>query len=346
MRDRWIIKSDSMPTYIQRTRRTSDDLKAISAFVLEEQKNWEILRPQLRNLRTMFNNYLQAVENPSKHKAWRKYNKSAATAFHFLYESKAKCLSYVDNFRHEAIEKLGGCPYCGLPSNITLDHYLPRKVGAFPEFSILSKNLVPACSDCQGKKSDFYVLHKEKLSLKRGARHKSTRQLKKTSKHTIRKTSKKSHRALITHAKPLRLIHPYLDSFLMHSVLSVYPTDQFNTFAVHAKGSLRKEDRERLNFHLRKLKIGARCNGAIGRYRNGIIRDLSSNNISFDRESVMKELPRLLKSALERTALAPNAIEPAYIKSLINHPSTLDDLINCSQQRIEPNILAAKPIIL
>lgn len=335
-----------MPTYIQRTRQISDDLKAISVFVKEEQKNSKILRPQLSNLRSMFNNYLQAIENPSSHKAWRKYNISAATAFHFLYDSKAKCLSYVDDFRHDAIDKLGGCPYCGLPSNITLDHYLPRKVGAFPEFSILSKNLVPACSDCQGKKSDFYTFTKEKSIPKRRSRLKTIREIKKPYKNIKISNRKISCHTLNVRKKSFRLLHPYVDSFLMHSVLSIYPKSQRNGFLVHAKGSLRKEERERLNFHLKKLNIETRCNHAIGRCRNAIIRDLSSNNIPFDRKSIVKELPRLLKSALERAALAPNAIEPAYIKSLINHPSTLDDLIDWSQNRIEPNILAAKPIIL
>ncbi|MBY5523567.1 HNH endonuclease [Rhizobium leguminosarum] len=38
------------------------------------------------------------------------------------------------------------CPMCGSPMTGSLDHYLPKEV--YPEFSIYSKNLVPACPAC------------------------------------------------------------------------------------------------------------------------------------------------------------------------------------------------------
>jgi len=46
----------------------------------------------------------------------------------------------------------GECPMCGSAQAGTLDHYLPKSI--FPEFSILGKNLVPACSYCNNTKSD------------------------------------------------------------------------------------------------------------------------------------------------------------------------------------------------
>lgn len=48
----------------------------------------------------------------------------------------------------------GTCPLCGEAPASTLDHYLPR--GAFPEFSVLPLNLVPACYDCNVKKGSNY----------------------------------------------------------------------------------------------------------------------------------------------------------------------------------------------
>lgn len=44
------------------------------------------------------------------------------------------------------------CPYCTLVQVQTLDHYLPKE--DFPEFAVLTKNLVPSCRDCNtsGKK--------------------------------------------------------------------------------------------------------------------------------------------------------------------------------------------------
>ncbi|WP_139824017.1 hypothetical protein [Lonsdalea britannica] len=47
------------------------------------------------------------------------------------------------------------CPYCGISEPSTLDHYLPKET--YPEFSVLSKNLIPICSVCNTiyKKSKF-----------------------------------------------------------------------------------------------------------------------------------------------------------------------------------------------
>jgi len=43
------------------------------------------------------------------------------------------------------------CPSCGEPGKPgTLDHYLPKKI--YPELSIVTANLTPMCSECQGRK--------------------------------------------------------------------------------------------------------------------------------------------------------------------------------------------------
>lgn len=43
------------------------------------------------------------------------------------------------------------CPYCTVGSTSTLDHYLPK--GAYPEFSVLTLNLLPSCSVCNSPRS-------------------------------------------------------------------------------------------------------------------------------------------------------------------------------------------------
>jgi hypothetical protein len=48
----------------------------------------------------------------------------------------------------------GKCPLCDQGSVTTLDHFLPRN--AFPEFSILPINLVPACGKCNHLKREIY----------------------------------------------------------------------------------------------------------------------------------------------------------------------------------------------
>ncbi|WP_130329458.1 HNH endonuclease [Micromonospora kangleipakensis] len=44
------------------------------------------------------------------------------------------------------------CPMCGHRDVATLDHYLPKAV--YPEFSALSRNLVPVCPYCNHEKAD------------------------------------------------------------------------------------------------------------------------------------------------------------------------------------------------
>ncbi|MGL6187081.1 MAG: HNH endonuclease [Clostridium chrysemydis] len=48
------------------------------------------------------------------------------------------------------------CPFCNIPTRevTQVDHYLPKS--QFPSLSLVIKNLVPICSDCNKKKSDFF----------------------------------------------------------------------------------------------------------------------------------------------------------------------------------------------
>jgi hypothetical protein len=48
----------------------------------------------------------------------------------------------------------GRCPFCGIGTVNTLDHYLPKT--HFPVFSVTPNNLVPACSWCQGEKREYF----------------------------------------------------------------------------------------------------------------------------------------------------------------------------------------------
>ncbi|MED3876476.1 HNH endonuclease [Lysinibacillus capsici] len=42
------------------------------------------------------------------------------------------------------------CPYCGLNSNGTFDHYIPKE--DFPDYSVLALNLIPCCEKCNSIK--------------------------------------------------------------------------------------------------------------------------------------------------------------------------------------------------
>lgn len=46
--------------------------------------------------------------------------------------------------------KSRGCPFCGGTGTLTLDHYLPKSV--YPTLCVLPDNLIPVCTDCNGRK--------------------------------------------------------------------------------------------------------------------------------------------------------------------------------------------------
>ena len=53
-----------------------------------------------------------------------------------------------------SLPPLNRCPFCGIGTVTTLDHYLPKS--EFPIFSILPYNLVASCKDCNtGKLADY-----------------------------------------------------------------------------------------------------------------------------------------------------------------------------------------------
>lgn len=49
----------------------------------------------------------------------------------------------------------GRCPFCGIGTVNTLDHFLPKT--HFPVFSVMPNNLVPACTWCQGEKLEYFA---------------------------------------------------------------------------------------------------------------------------------------------------------------------------------------------
>nr|WP_294932892.1 hypothetical protein [uncultured Flavobacterium sp.] len=52
------------------------------------------------------------------------------------------------------------CPYCLLNKPKTLDHYLGQT--EYPEYSILIKNLIPCCYDCNQKKGERWRLNNQR----------------------------------------------------------------------------------------------------------------------------------------------------------------------------------------
>lgn len=78
---------------------------------------------------------------------------SAARDFCRAYENGASAMVALRNelFAHYASESKDDlCPYCLVELVSDLDHWLPMR--DFPEYSVLSKNLVPSCHRCNEEK--------------------------------------------------------------------------------------------------------------------------------------------------------------------------------------------------
>ena len=58
---------------------------------------------------------------------------------------------------------LSRCPFCGIGTVTTLDHYLVKS--KFPTYSVLPYNLVPCCKDCNTGKGSSFTNVKEKQAL-------------------------------------------------------------------------------------------------------------------------------------------------------------------------------------
>lgn len=70
-----------------------------------------------------------------------------------LYDSKS---NHSERFKQSIRNISNKCAYCSIDTSSHLDHYLPRS--KFPEFSVLSLNLIYCCSICNSKyKGDKYL---------------------------------------------------------------------------------------------------------------------------------------------------------------------------------------------
>ncbi|ALS33053.1 hypothetical protein PTRA_a1912 [Pseudoalteromonas translucida KMM 520] len=69
-----------------------------------------------------------------------------------------------DELLYPELEDFDECPYCGIGEPTTLDHYLPKE--EFPEFSVLSTNLIPVCGVCNSNyKGRIWIKNGNRLFL-------------------------------------------------------------------------------------------------------------------------------------------------------------------------------------
>lgn len=113
--------------------------------ILDE--NIEIIRSRIRE----YLDNTDELENVLRHQ----YSDDLETKLKKMYDSTSLVIKVLKN-NIRSINKTV-CSYCGTQdSPYQIDHYLPRSV--FPEYSVLSNNLVPSCATCNSRyKGDGYI---------------------------------------------------------------------------------------------------------------------------------------------------------------------------------------------
>ncbi|PGS41705.1 hypothetical protein COC58_12380 [Bacillus cereus] len=124
-----------------------------------ENKNLE-RRNRLNNIRDLvakrfqeYNDNLLALENIKRLTSLTKEEKEDLKSCYGDNIEFNRQEVIIQNMQSVAMQAV--CPYCGIGEPVTLDHYLPK--GLFPEFSILSINLVPCCDPCNRTKGEKWL---------------------------------------------------------------------------------------------------------------------------------------------------------------------------------------------
>jgi hypothetical protein len=125
-----------------------DDADLLEKLVKFRRKSAAVIKPHAKAARDRYELYDASRGNP-----WIVLEQpafdDARDAFHGEYKKATNPLQYIAQLREWSD---GACPVCGATGNGTLDHYLPK--GKYPEFSFYSKNLVPACFNCNTQRRE------------------------------------------------------------------------------------------------------------------------------------------------------------------------------------------------
>lgn len=115
--------------------------------------SYPMLRNRLRRLLARYEAYVRAGGNPWDLTVLPQSTlaEELKTALRNHYDSPPVLLDFLETVRHRGSPDV--CPMCGSLKSGTLDHVFPKS--KYPELSIFSRNLVPAC-DCNTKRGDRF----------------------------------------------------------------------------------------------------------------------------------------------------------------------------------------------
>ena len=333
-----------MPSAFPYKRTRSDDIRAIISYTknkkiaLKDRKLAALARPELSSYFMRYRQFFQTPENLLPNKKLRKLS----GFLYQLYGSKAACFSYINDVREP--EDLGACLYCGLPKNITVDHYLPRDLKAFPHLSTLSANLVSACSSCQNSKSNFFpksiagsrnpskgarrasILLAHKKEIDNQSRGVKLRGHNRTV--TLRRLEFKATRKKVSIVRTKRIVHPYFDDFVKNEVFDLllsWKNDKPKIEKFIWRQGLSSAQRALLSYHLEKLHVKDRSTKPIGRVHKAFLKALSEGGITPVR---VREQANFMLTYYREKAGISNAIEAAFFRALLLDEARVTSIAN------------------
>lgn len=333
-----------MPSAINCSRSAEEDLVAISLYARTYRgKEWnarvQSASRAYKELKKHFLKYQELFETPRR--LFPAKLRSLASFLYDLYDSDAKPFRYIAELRD--YEKFGACPYCGLPKNITVDHYLPRKLRAFPHLSTLSLNLVPACSDCQGSKLSFYSEKPPHATPAKACRNMQSLQYHRNKTSRITKARRSKAPPAVSPRLPgptprhpgkanrirqsRRFIHPYLDRFLSRCAFDLALTWSGEYPEIESflwKPYLTSAQRALVAFHVRKMKVKERASGIIRRRYSAFARTVTGQNLTQD--IIINRLQFKLDIVQQESGLA-NSIEARYFDALLRDHRAISHLV-------------------
>ncbi|MDO9006083.1 MAG: HNH endonuclease signature motif containing protein [Aquabacterium sp.] len=241
-----------------------------------------------------------------------------------LYDRRISCFGYIQRLRDSANKILQSCPYCGLPGDLTLDHYLPRSVGLFPHLSVLTANLVPACMPCQRAKGEFYPGFSKALRVRvippPATLHKSV--LERPARSVFgRRLAGKARLA-----GQSRVLHPYFDEIFSTRMMRLVDVNGLKVLA--ASNSFYRKYRL-VNFHVSKLRLAERTAREINKALDYFVASLQAHEVT-----TIGDAHRIAQAEL-KTAYGANR-QGGSIDILVRHvvaddPRLLGELFERSQ---------------
>lgn len=277
---------------------------------------WKIIEQEYRD-------YELRYRKPVLFKELKRAGKVSARLLNELYDRKIDCFSYIQNLRDNANKLLQSCPYCGLPSMLTLDHYLPRSVNRFPHLSVLTANLVPACMPCQIAKGSFYP------GFSKVRRTRTRPQVTAHRKPLAKPIRGAFNRRLAGKARltrEARILHPYFDEIYSTRMLRLVEANGLQVLAA-SKSYYRKY--RLVSFHVEKLGMATRTLRQVNMTLDYVVASLQAHEVkNFDEA---RQIARKLLSTAYGANRQGGSIDILVRHAVVDNAGLLSDLLVKSQ---------------